>query len=112
MTEKTMKTAPADHPSGVILQGSIGPGSRRINLWCAHYGRELIAHGCRTKTAALSAAQRWYAGTTEAQRAGLRRRDKAQDDSELLISAAKVASARGERRLALALTRFAGKVGE
>ena len=60
---------------GVILQGSIGPMSKRINVWCAHYGQTLIASDLRTRRLARAAAWAWHDSTTAAQRAEMLRVD-------------------------------------
>lgn len=63
-------------PNGVILQGSIGPMSTRINTWCAHYGQTLIVESKRTRRLARAAAWAWYDSTTETQRAEMLRQDE------------------------------------
>ena len=98
-------------PPGVILQGSRTPTSKRINQWCAHYGRTLVAHQCNSRTAAITVARRLYASTTAAQRSAMLVQDKERDDEELLLKAAGVVDARGNGRLARSMERFAKRRG-
>ena len=75
-------------PKGVILQGSIGPMSTRINTWCAHYGQTIIVDGKRTRRLARAAAWAWYDSTTEEHRAEMLRLDKVKEQQNTLRRAA------------------------
>lgn len=94
-------------PAGVILQGSIGPMSRRINLWCAHYGQTLIVDWVRTRRDAISASWTWYNSTTDARRSAMLAADDLEARKNMLHRAAVIMRASGGALLADAVDVFA-----
>lgn len=75
-------------PTGVILQGSIGAGSTRINTWCAHFGQTLIASGLHTRRLARAAAWRWHDNTSANERAAMLAADAIKEKQNVLHRAA------------------------
>lgn len=97
-------------PTGVILQGSIGPMSRRINMWCAHFGQTLIVDGARKRKSAIAAANKWYESTTDARRAEMLFADAAEEKKNVVRRASLLMREAGDVALADACDAFADTI--